>query len=252
MIKFFRRIRQKLLEQGNLKRYLIYAIGEILLVIIGILIALFINDWRNDLNAQKTEALILESLHIEFSAGNVAIQEFIEKNENIIDTNKSLLSYCLNIETEFEEPTFDSLFYHAAWSESLRLNQGVFKELLNTGNLSKLSDTKLRVLLSSWDELLEEVGRADQVGLDYLQDKLMNYFDQNLSWAMMSKDDKLGLSALKLKGRDRSMDKISVAKDLEFENFIFNQIWFTQRKINGAKELLALNIEIIDEIQKAR
>lgn len=252
MIKFFRRIRQKLVEEGNLKRYLIYAIGEILLVIIGILIALFINDWRNDLNAQKTESLIIESPHIEFSAGNVAIQEFIEINENIIETNKSLLSYCLNVETEFEEATFDSLFYHAAWSESLRLNQGVFKELLNTGNLSKLSNTKLRVLLSSWDELLEETGRTDQVGRDYLQDKLMNYFDQNLSWAMMSKDYELGLGNLQLKGRDRSIDKIRVATDLEFENFIFNQIWFTQRKINRAKELLALNNEIIDEIQKAK
>jgi hypothetical protein len=69
---------------------------------------------------------------------------------------------------------------------------------------------------------------------------------------MMSKDEKLGLRNLQLKGRDRSMDKISVAKDLEFENFIFNQIWFTQRKINGAKELLTLNNEILDEIQKAK
>jgi hypothetical protein len=48
------------------------------------------------------------------------------------------------------------------------------------------------------------------------------------------------------------MDKISVAKDLEFENFIFNQIWFTQSKVNRGKELLALNIEILDEIQKAK
>lgn len=45
---------------------------------------------------------------------------------------------------------------------------------------------------------------------------------------------------------------LKVATDLEFENFIFNQIWFTQSKVNMAKELLALNIEIIDEIQKAR
>jgi hypothetical protein len=46
MIKFFRKIRQKLLEEGNLKRYLIYAFGEILLVVIGILIALQINNWN--------------------------------------------------------------------------------------------------------------------------------------------------------------------------------------------------------------
>lgn len=46
MIKFFRKIRQRLLTEGNLKRYLIYAIGEILLVVIGILIALQINTWN--------------------------------------------------------------------------------------------------------------------------------------------------------------------------------------------------------------
>ncbi|SMD42742.1 hypothetical protein SAMN00777080_1306 [Aquiflexum balticum DSM 16537] len=45
---------------------------------------------------------------------------------------------------------------------------------------------------------------------------------------------------------------LKVATDSEFENFIFNQIWFTQRKINGAKELLTLNNEILDEIQKAK
>lgn len=46
MLKIFRRIRQKLLVDGNLKRYLIYAIGETLLVVIGILIALQINNWN--------------------------------------------------------------------------------------------------------------------------------------------------------------------------------------------------------------
>lgn len=250
MIKFFRKIRQKLIDEGNLKKYMIYAIGEILLVILGILIALFINDWRNDLNAQKNETLIIESLNVEFYAGKVAIHEFIALNENIIASNKRLLAYCLDVETEFAESTFDSLFYHSAWSESLRLNQGVFKELLNTGNLSKISSTKLRVLLSSWDERLDGLKRSDQVGLDYLQNKLFYYFDQNLSWTIMSKYDKIGIEKLQLKGRAREIDRKIIAKDLEFENFIFNQIWFTQRKVNTAKELLVLNIEILDEIQK--
>jgi hypothetical protein len=65
MIKFFRRIRQKLINEGNLKRYLIYAIGEILLVVIGILIALQINNWNEGQKthrAQKAEysAIILD------------------------------------------------------------------------------------------------------------------------------------------------------------------------------------------------
>jgi uncharacterized membrane protein YgaE (UPF0421/DUF939 family) len=46
MIKFFRKIRQKLLQENNIGRYLKYAIGEILLVVIGILIALQVNNWN--------------------------------------------------------------------------------------------------------------------------------------------------------------------------------------------------------------
>ena len=61
MIKFFSRIRRKLIDEGNLKRYLIYAIGEILLVMIGILLALQVNNWNNDKNDKRT----LNTYHIE-------------------------------------------------------------------------------------------------------------------------------------------------------------------------------------------
>ena len=53
MIKFFRKIRQKLLTENKLSKYLIYAIGEIILVVIGILIALSINNWNEDRNNRK-------------------------------------------------------------------------------------------------------------------------------------------------------------------------------------------------------
>ena len=46
MIQFFRRIRQKLLEENRFVKYLLYALGEIVLVVIGILIALQINNWE--------------------------------------------------------------------------------------------------------------------------------------------------------------------------------------------------------------
>ena len=53
MIKFFRKIRQKLLSEDKFSKYLLYAIGEIILVVIGILIALQINNWnQNRLNKQ--------------------------------------------------------------------------------------------------------------------------------------------------------------------------------------------------------
>ncbi len=48
MLKFFRTIRKKLIDEGNVRKYLLYAIGEILLVVIGILIALQVNNWNEE------------------------------------------------------------------------------------------------------------------------------------------------------------------------------------------------------------
>ena len=56
MIKFFRTIRQNLLNEGRTTKYLKYAIGEIVLVLIGILIALTINNWNQE-RQQKTKVI---------------------------------------------------------------------------------------------------------------------------------------------------------------------------------------------------
>ena len=62
MIKFFRRIRQNLISENRFSKYLLYAVGEIILVVVGILIALQINNWNQyKLNRQK-EAIYLSQL----------------------------------------------------------------------------------------------------------------------------------------------------------------------------------------------
>lgn len=60
MIKFFRRIRQQLLSQNRFSKYMLYAIGEIVLVVIGILIALSINNWNED----RKEAILEKEMLI--------------------------------------------------------------------------------------------------------------------------------------------------------------------------------------------
>ena len=66
MIKFFRKIRQKLLSENKFGKYLKYAIGEILLVMIGILLALQVNNWNEKRRNKINEQFILNSLHQDF------------------------------------------------------------------------------------------------------------------------------------------------------------------------------------------
>ena len=62
MIKFFRKIRQKLLTENKFSKYLLYAVGEIFLVVIGILIALQINNNSENYKKRQFEITILKIL----------------------------------------------------------------------------------------------------------------------------------------------------------------------------------------------
>ncbi len=80
MIKFFRKIRQKLLSKSKFSQYLIYAIGEIVLVVIGILIALQINNWNAEQKTEKEEIGILNNLLESLTAyKNIANKCLIER-----------------------------------------------------------------------------------------------------------------------------------------------------------------------------
>ena len=78
MIKFFRKIRQKLLTENRTGQYLKYAIGEIFLVVIGILFALQINSWNQNRLERIEEIEILKSLHSDFFQTKSKVLETIK------------------------------------------------------------------------------------------------------------------------------------------------------------------------------
>lgn len=76
MIAFFRKIRQRLFSQNKFANYLFYAVGEILLVVVGILIALQINNWSEHRKQLKIENEIISSL-----------KEELKTNINLIESS---------------------------------------------------------------------------------------------------------------------------------------------------------------------
>ena len=75
MLKFFRTIRKKLIEEDNVRKYLLYAIGEILLVVIGILIALQVNNWNEQRLEIKSQKILLEEVIEALHADSLALEE---------------------------------------------------------------------------------------------------------------------------------------------------------------------------------
>ena len=81
MIKFFRHIRQSMINQNRTKKYLLYAIGEIILVVIGILIALQINNWNEDQKSRKDERYVLTEVLKNLEEDAILVKEIIAQRE---------------------------------------------------------------------------------------------------------------------------------------------------------------------------
>ncbi|QIE57998.1 hypothetical protein G5B37_03740 [Rasiella rasia] len=142
MIKFFRKIRQKLISENKFSKYLLYAIGEIVLVVIGILIALQINNWNEQQKVKSNEIALLKTF-----------KRSLEKDLENIDSNIEefrTVDYSINILIKvFEDnlPYQDSLNFHflnstARWMPTIE--QEVYATMTAT-DLNIITNDSLKI-----------------------------------------------------------------------------------------------------------
>ncbi len=93
MLKFFRKIRQRLLKEGRLSTYLLYAIGEIFLVVIGILIALQINNWNEARKAAANEAYLLNEILLNLKEDKEQLAYILERRKETEVAVQNLLNH---------------------------------------------------------------------------------------------------------------------------------------------------------------
>jgi hypothetical protein len=90
MIKLFRKIRQKLLSQHKVTQYVLYALGEIFLVVIGILIALQVNTWNEDRVQRSREVKYLKNIRLDLEKDLASLDYQIANRTGIPERYGSL------------------------------------------------------------------------------------------------------------------------------------------------------------------
>lgn len=93
MIKFFRQIRQSLIMENKTSKYIKYAIGEIILVVIGILIALQINNWNEEQKKSKIKRSYIENLINDLQKDTVQLNASLKFNSDQLSTTDSIMSF---------------------------------------------------------------------------------------------------------------------------------------------------------------
>jgi len=146
MITLFRRIRKNLISENRVSRYLLYALGEILLVVIGILIALSVNNWKENRqqNAQQKIYLnlILEDLRLQKEENQVqrtAQQRFAGTG----DALRGLMARNFEL-TEEEKTRVKTMLNSLVISRTYGSYEATFADLTSSGNLSVISNKGLK------------------------------------------------------------------------------------------------------------
>ncbi|PIB29181.1 hypothetical protein BFP77_07170 [Maribacter sp. 4U21] len=173
MIKFFRKIRQNLLLENKTGKYLKYAIGEIILVVIGILIALQINDWNDQRKDNVKEQEILKRLRKEFTANRV---QLLEKTKNKKDINKKC-SRLLTFYNEPEKAELDSIFAYLG-SVIPTTFDPIQNDLVRSGNIEIIKSEELKGLLIHWSTDVVQLREVEQMFLRYWELQFSNYLNE--------------------------------------------------------------------------
>ncbi|MCJ7467632.1 MAG: DUF6090 family protein [Maribacter sp.] len=210
MIKFFQKIRQQLLTEnlpdrqaGKIRRYLLYAVGEIALVMIGILLALEVNNWNENRKDSNKEQLILSQLKEEYETDLTQLEQKISHRTFIIQSASKVLKYIdkpMNVDK-------DSLLSHISVILGDPTFDPIKNDLVTSGNLRLIKNRNLKRLLTTWtsdvvalQEIEKEWSRTmweyvvpNFITIGILRDAVYNWWndEKNLTWILEGKGDNL-------------------------------------------------------------
>ncbi len=224
MIKFFRKIRQNLLSEGKTGKYFKYAFGEILLVMIGILLALQVNNWNDSRLEANREQTILKNLRTEFNDNLTELQRIYDGSEESYKSSVRLLEIIKDdspINSEEIEMLLNSIINGFF---SLDLYSASIDEIINTGSLNIIKDVKLREHISHWSFIVADTEDDIEIYYDYM----FNFLIPSLSNKTTLRNTAIPsflMKRLDIPQVSRSKFKLDYNKTLrtlEFENEIYN------------------------------
>ncbi|QBA63958.1 DUF6090 family protein [Muriicola soli] len=165
------------MEKNKTGKYLKYAIGEIVLVVIGILIALSINNWNIEKNNRIEEVKILKNLRSDFEASIKELDELDEIRKSSLSCIKTIFSIIETKTNPYSEKQLDSLVMYASVPPTYNGQMGTLEMLFNSGKVNIISNDEIKNLLITWPGLVDDVTEEEII----LRDLSYNQYDNNSS-----------------------------------------------------------------------
>jgi hypothetical protein len=250
MINFFRKIRKQLADDNKFFKYSRYAIGEIVLVVIGILIALSINNWNEQRKKISEENELLGVLLQELESNVKNINRVISWLEAIKSTGKKSLDFWANSSSNDMIISADQVLADLSWFLG---EDELESDVLDMLNLQLINNKSLRHEISLWRKnmsLLETVLEQDY---DHYSNAWVPYLRKHASMPQLSNAIESSPINKPWNGfhyaiEDKRIDHAKIFEDQEFQNLVVHKIWIQNDILNYISKLqtqLKLLIEMV-------
>jgi len=176
MLKFFRKIRKKHIKQGKIGNYLKYAIGEIVLVVIGILIALQINNWNEKKKINQSIAnhlIILKQNLLEDKAQLKLLHQNMSDNFNYADSLMMQFKTLIPIDQKTTKYLGKLLLEY-----QFRPNKNAIETITQSNEIPFL-EPRLQKAILDYYALIESTREREQISNNQIQSKFENYINFN-------------------------------------------------------------------------
>ncbi|MEO9475650.1 MAG: DUF6090 family protein [Cyclobacteriaceae bacterium] len=250
MINLLRKTRQKLLSENNFSKYILYAIGEIILVVIGILIALQIDNWNTDKQEEKTLNGYLNTITKNIKADQVNLKRITAFRDSSIVGSKFFMKMVAqeSIDPDFASKYFSKyLRYSPILKETFKSDLSGFESLKSSGYLSKIQNKPIEQKLFNYYSLVAKIEYEETELNKLMETMLYDCYKNNVIQELNSLRGKL-VNNSNLKPEE--FEKLE--ENLRFPSFVA-----TNSRNRGAGyfinlygELLNIGNDILTEMEK--
>jgi len=258
MIKFFRKIRYDLMEKNKTGKYLKYAIGEILLVVIGILIALQINNWNENRKDRQLEKELLVQLQSEFESNLIQLDDKIALRDKMLSSSLNLIS-CIDNPTNCDS---DTILNNIGFSILAPTFDPIVNDVVSSGRIQLIQSPDLKMKLSLWTSEIIQVTEEEKMWTHYRSNEFVPYLLDfgmhrtlvnnfwNKSIAESFQLDKQNEKSLDIGNSKNSVDLPKLLNDSKFESLVAQSASFSKLANSQSLSLRKRIVEILDIIKK--
>jgi type II secretory pathway pseudopilin PulG len=225
---------------SKLGRYILYAFGEIVLVMIGILLALQVNNWNEARKKKITEKEVLTALNSEFKAAKSQIEGLNKLLKGRTEKLSTLSENCSLGRPSISLEKMDSLIWGSYALPSFNPPDGTLSDLLNSGKFDVIKNEELRKLLSEWNGNLETVKLQETLQGEFLYNRYTPFIEERVEFKHPRFERLMRMDA----AESFEIDSRILLKDVKFCNLVRRSIYFNIF-VNGYYDFIEKDIDQI-------